>query len=488
MYFPDPIPVNYDHDNEQIAQYADISPDMTMPERHIFIGATTKQGWNQMLLATKGFTHYDKAKAAYESGTGNENYYESLIPGRKYWAVPRINDIFGMTSSTTKEQAEAFADQMPLDPLIILESQENVNYLAPNAIQWKWFHDRCKARRDAQTAIDGIKRYMVHNYFRFVGGIFSLGQQGWEKHRELYTTPVENWSSITYIDGFGNQQTAVNDYSPGYSLSSTNLITEGYYPNNPDADADILMTHMFSMEVSRMQGFSNGIFLFGVREWRPGFFEGTYITAQGGDPAGRFLRMMKHKIAPEILILCAFISHEFNGTRTGAGIEYGEIAYQPVNKKPIEYYDLVHAGMDKFLEDGETEYSEVPQGYYGGTGFGRYQFGGGDFFYFGTRYWNETQGPLSNVAPVFLEFRENGGPWVTKAINESDLIDARRDRRRICRGRVSGNQFSFWTLNVYANHAEVTLEIKHPTNPNIIITRKVSGNGVHSELITIGSI
>jgi len=481
MAFKHPVPVTFNHSNTQIPQFANICPDMTLPPNAVFVPATTGQGWTQPFMIQKGATHYDRDLAGSENG-GNQNAYNSQLPNMKYWSVPRVNDGFGMTTNTSQAQCEAFADQMPLDcSLVVLETMENVNTLAPEAIQWKWFHDRWKVRCDNQTAIDGKPRWRCHNYFRFTGGIFALGHQSRELHRQLYTTPVGSWSSISYVDSFGQTQTAVNNYSPGRTLSSTNFITEGVYNGNPDADADTAMGSLFSMDTSRMQGKKPGLFLFGVQEWRPNWCEGTNYPDNGGS---RLVRRNKVKLPPAVLMWSGFLGQEFGGSIGGASIEYGAGPYQPTSKKPVEYYAEIHSGND-FWKSPASAPNFSPFPYYGGTGPGRYNMGGGDYFYFGVKYWNDTVGQVYQGTPTFLRYQVDGGTIYEKAVAESDIVDARLDRRGLVRGRIHNGKMAVWYWNPYANMMKKTIKFWHPTNPSIFWERTVCGNCVHAELITL---
>lgn len=470
--------------NEQVAQFANICPDMTLPPGAVSVVETAGEGWTQPLMMRKGNTHYNRNLVGYESN-GNENAYNALFPSRKYWAVPRINDAFGMTVNTSQAQCESFADQMPLDcSLVVMETQEQVHYLAPDAIQWKWFHDRWKARCDSATASDGVKRYRVHNYFRFSGGIFGLsGRIGYETNRLLYTTPVDQWGNITYVDDFGITQRARNDFSPDGRLFSTNMVLDGIYMSNPDSDADRLVGMLFAMDVTRMQGKKPGFFVFPWREWRPGFLEGTNYSD------GRFMRREKQKLSPSFMMDVGFLSMEFAGAgQAGTYVDWGVPPFQPKTKKPIGYYPPIHDGGDYWKATGAPNYTTTP--YYGGTGYGKFGFGGGDFQYFGIKHWNETIGQVYQGAPTFLRFRINTGgtwgPWIEKAPSESDVINSFRDKRGLCRARIANGKMGVWYMNKYApDHLKRTIEFQHPTNPAITYTETISGGGVHAKLITL---
>lgn len=478
MAFKFPTPSGFKYNEAQTAQYANVAPNMQLPEKHIFNGATTRQGWTQPLLLSKGFTHYDRDLAGHENG-GNQNAYEAAFPGRKFWSVPRVNDGFGMNTNTTQQQAEGFADTMPLDcTLVVLETQENVNTLVPEAVQWKWFHDRWKLRCDNQTAIDGIPRKRCHNYYRFANGIWALGQQDWELHRQLYTTASSNWVNIQYTDSFGLNQRAINLWSPGQNLSSCNLITEGVYLGNTDADRDSYFGTIFAMETTAMQGKMPGIFLFGIREWRPNWPEMTIYSD------GKLVRHQKVKLHPKALRTWGFLSQEFGGSQGGCGIEYGAITYQPTTKKPVEYTQgVLDENTDRWQANGNPDFTTFP--YYGGAGPGRFNFGGGDFFYFGVKLWNDTFGQVHNGTSGYARFKVGAGSWYERAASNSDIINARRDRRPIVRFRLLGNKIAIAYLNPYANHTKQTITIEHPTNSAITWERTVCGTGIHAELITI---
>lgn len=470
--------------NEQVAQFANICPDMTLPPGAVCVIETAGEGWTQPLMIRKGNSHYNRVLVGHESG-GNENAYNSQFPNRKYWAVPRINDSFGMTNNTSQSQCEAYADQMPLDNgLVVLETQENNNFLAPDAIQWLWFHNRWKARCDAATAIDGVKRYRCHNYFRFNNGIWGLSVRiSPETNRLLYTTPVEQWGNITYVDDFGLTQRAKNDFSPDGRLYATNMVLEGVYMGTPDDDADRFTGALFCMDHARMQGKKPGFFVFPWREWRPGFLEGTNYSD------GRFMRREKQKLSPSFMMDVGFMSMEFAGAgQAGTYIDWGVPAYQPKTKKPIGYYPPIHDGSDYWKATGAPDYSAPP--YYGGVGYGKFGFGGGDFQYFGVKLWNETVGQVYQGTPTFLRYRINSGSgfgsWIEKSVAESDVIDSYKDKRGLCRGRIANGKMAVWYMNKYApDHLKKTIEFQHPTNPAITYTETICGSGVHAKLITL---
>ncbi|HWV28240.1 MAG TPA: hypothetical protein VN038_01250 [Dyadobacter sp.] len=480
MAFLRPTPATFDYSKAQTPQSANVLPNFTLPAGHVFSGATGREGWTQPLMLSKGFSHYDRDRAGDENG-GNQAGYEATYPKRVYWSVPRINDTFGMNTNTSQDQCKAFAAQMPLNyTLVVLETMENVNTLAPEAIQWKWFHDEWKRLADIATASDGKPRLRCHNYFRFANGIWALGQQDWETHRQLYTTPVNNWPSISYVDSFGLTQTAINLWSPGQNLQSCNLIVEGVYQGNPDADRDSYFGTIFAMETASMQGKMPGIFLFGVREWRPNWPESTVYSD------GRFTRNNKVKLHPKALRTWAFLGQEFGGTNGGCSIEYGLNSYQPVSKKPVEYFaGVVDANTDRWKATAASDYSPFP--YYGGAGPGRYTAGGGDFFHFGVHLWNSTFGQVNGGTRNYMRFRVSGinsNAWFERATANSDIINARRDRRPIVRCCIQGSKMAVMYLNPYANHTKMTLEFQHPTT-STTWTRTVCGTGIHAELIDL---
>lgn len=480
MAFYRRVPANFNFSTTQTAQFANISPDMTLPPGHYYVGPTSRDGWTQPLMMQKGFTHYDRFMAAHENG-GNANAYDAAYPVKAFANALRVNDQFGMTTNTSKEQCEAFADQMPLgDGMSVLETQENVNFLPPEAIQWQWFHDRWRLRRDAQTAVDGKPRFVAHNYFRFSGGIFALGQQDWSLHRQLYTTPYASWNSIQYTDQFGVARTATNDWSAGGTLRGCNMITEGAYLGNPDGDRDMWMGMLFAMDTTRMQGRLPGIFTYGSREWRPGFLEGTNYSD------GRFVRRNKIKLGQKVLMDLGFMSQEWGrGDLGGASFEWGVNGYEPVSKKPVAYYKgIVDENTDFWKKTGDPGFTFFPY-YAAAAGNGTFGFGGGDYIHFGIMQWFNTIAPVRQGTPKFCRFRINGGAWIEKSTAESDLIDARKDRRGMVRGRIHNGKMGFWWQNKYANHTKQILEFQHPDNLGLTITRTVCGPGVHSELLTL---
>lgn len=480
MAFNRIAPPGYIYANAQTSQVANIIPNMTLPAKHIFNGATARQGWTQPLMISKGFTHYDRSSAAPEN-SGNEHAYEATLPNKKYWSVPRVNDLFGMNSATTQSQAESFADSMPLDcSLVILETQEGEPYLAPNAVQWRWFHDRWKVRCDNQTAIDGIIRYRCHNYFRFGNGIWALGQQSDTLHRRLYTTPLSQWNTISYVDSFGITQTAVNDWTVGHSQYSCNLIVEGVYLGAPDLDRKSMYGCIFAMETADMQGKTPGIFLFGVREWRPNWGENTNYSD------GEFTRFGKIKLKPKVLATYGFIGQEFGKTQGGCTVEYGVIPYQPTSKKPIEYFPgVVDESTDRWKATGAGGFTRCP--YYGSSGPGHYAMGGGaDWVHFGVKLWNDTFGAI-NGNSQYGRFKVGAGSWIEKSASESDIIDARAQDRGFVRLKLNsaGTKLAVAYLNPMADGVKKTITFQHPTNSGITITRDVCGNGIHAELITL---
>lgn len=481
MAFIERVPSGFIHAQTQVPQSANVLPDFTLPAGHVLSGATGRQGWAHPLMAQKGFTHYDLFRELQEVGSGG---YNASYPGRGFSNVPRINDMFGMTNATSQAQCEANANTMGMDlGMSIYETMEGNNFLDANAIQWQWFYDKIKSNRDAATLSDGRLRLHCHNYFRFLGGIWGLGNTTRESHRLLYTTPYANWGSISYSDiNSGQTRTAINEWSPNGALRGCNLIVEGIYLNNPDADSDQYTRVLYAMDHARLQGRMPGIYLAGRREWHPNNPESTVY------PEGIFTRWEKVRLPPATMMDYGFMSQEWGQVTNlkGCAVEWGVASYQPPSKKPLIRYPPIgyDENHDKWKLTGAGSYSVFP--FYSNDFNGSYSFGGGDYVHFGVKQWHDTMSQVHAATPKFCRFRVDGGSWVEKSASESDLVDSFFDKRGLVRGRVASGKMGFWIQNIYASDFnEHTIDFQHPDVPGETFTRVICGSAVHSELITL---
>src|SRR5688572_24252503 len=67
VQFANPIPSGY-NPAVQVSQWAEVSPNYTLPSSHCYVLPPTKQGWTMPLIMSKGVTHWTRNSVGDEGG------------------------------------------------------------------------------------------------------------------------------------------------------------------------------------------------------------------------------------------------------------------------------------------------------------------------------------------------------------------------------------------------------------------------------------
>jgi hypothetical protein len=467
IQFVNPIPSGFDP-STQVPQFADVSPNASLPTGHNYVAHPTKQGWTTAQVFNKGASHWMKNGVGDEGG--NDVFFNDAFFGKKgYNNVPQIREIFGLSGPPwwpngyyNETQARQKAQQCDIRwRLWVGETMEGDDYVPESDPMWGWFYDELINRYDAQKAQDGVPYFVAHNYFARWPGIYNLGFDTRQNHESLYNTSWQTWP--------------VTLYHPGQTIGRPNLIVEGIYVNAPDLAPQQMLQSLMHMELAQKMGKSVGLFLFAVHEWHPGFAH-TFDYSEG-----TLYRSDKALLDPNLHIALAFLAHEYGNTF----IEWGAAHYQSGTKKPVDYYPPVHDGKDYWYPTGQSTPSN-PCPFYAQTGNNRYYGGGGDLSHFGVALWAATGAQVEGGTPYYATYRIDGGSWIQRQANGSDLVAAYFENRGVARVRILGTRMLICYFNPkYADNLSHTVEVQNPLNPNQTFIGTVCGNGVHAVVVNL---
>jgi len=358
---------------------------------------------------------------------------------KKYW----VNGPF------TNDQARAAAKGRTLDRLWIGETTEGDSYMPIDNPMWFPFYDGLDQEYQDQFGKRGMKYYVAHSYLNQWAKEYNLGTDGGT--RDIFKARAKMKPS----------DLPKNVYTPGGNLSKTNLILETVYLNNPDANSGILGS-IYHMNMARLMGYEAGVFIFGVREWRPNNpYEITY-------PDGKFYISNKVPLDPNVLFAYSFISQI-----------YGKVFVEWKGNGKFSTKDLTPGTPGYWFPVGATQ----PQGGFPHTQKPGYAFysGSTDISRFGLQLWFDTFGKLEGGQYQYLDFRLNGSDWI-KAQNtgSNDIADAAYDKRPIVYSLVKDGQIAWFYLDPLGKNVYKTLDVKFPNGK--IVTNMVAGNGIHAKL------
>jgi hypothetical protein len=455
---------------KQVATWADVAPDMTMPSGHYFVLNQNKLGWTLPQIFAKGVTHWTRGHV----GDGQDASVRAQYPGMEYNNVPRTREIFGLNPTGPDiteggywkrwwpngpyNQAQAIqkANESSLPSLWIAETTEGEDHMPESYPMWGWFYERLKERYEAQKAIDGRAYYVCHSYLYLGigtvpdrGSAWALGQRSRTEHANMYTTDPSTWDRT--------------QFHPGGTLSATNLFVITVYKPNPDELGDII-GGLFKMDLMKKLGKDTGVFIFGSHEWNPNWKKGiTY-------PDGIYYKSDKALLDPVYHMAWAFLAQEYGKVF----VEWGVYPFQDPDKK----VDL-NPG-DEWWPNGAT--SAQPNFPHAGN---QWSTGGGDLSYYGNLLWHQTAGQVASGTPYYARYRINGGNWVEKSSVGADLVDCWYEKRGFVRCRILGNKMAIMYYNPWADNTRKSIEIQHPLDASKVYTAVVSGAGIHSTLITL---
>ena len=153
--------------------------------------------------------------------------------------------------------------------------------------------------------------------------------------------------------------------------------------------------------------------------------------------------------------------------------------------KPVDYYPGVHDGKDYWYPLGQSS-PQNPCPFYAQSGPNRYTGGGGDLTHFGVALWAATGAQVEGGTPYYATYRIDGGSWIQRTANGSDLVAAYFENRGVTRVRILGNKMLICYFNLkYADNQPHTIEVQNPLNPGQTFTGTVVGNGVHAVVVNL---
>jgi len=458
------IPQGFDP-ARQVSQWADLAPDMKLPAGHVWIAAP--QYPDHMKVIRKGVTHLPHHLLPWAPEGQPQTEVERLKSlGLTYNNVPRLEHIMNLSrqpgesiynpagyderwwpnGALTKEQAIAKADQADIsDAIFIGETEESPAHFPSGDRMWFYFWDRIRQRMDEKWLPKGIQPLICHNYYVF-------GYQMPET-RQLAKAQMK----------LSPAQLPATDYSPGGSLSRTNLITEAIYLGAPDQQKDQLYNTIYKFSLWHNMGYTAGAFLFGVHEDRP---NNAY---QYNYKEGTFYVQDKIPLDPALHIANGFISQVFGDLFT----EWGGKGRTDNN-----YFQLGFDGLwfDKGSDQGRQKFPIDKKGpvYYGYSG-------SEDLSYFSQKLFNDTYGQTDQGQRAFLKHRIDGGAWINPeqdGINE--VIDAKFDARGFVHSQTKNGKTAWFYVNSYADNKAHTLDVFLPSGRTV--THQVAGIGIHVKI------
>jgi hypothetical protein len=452
----------------QFAQWADIGSEKKLPNGHIFVAR--KGDWSIPQILKKGVTHVSNYDLPWQNNIAEVTRLKNQ--GITYNDVPRTESILGLQprgqenwtkgynrqywpdGPLTPQQAEQAANKMDVGhALLVAETMEGSSYMAPEQPMWGFYYKRLRERYQESFGRRGIPYYIAHNYFMFWPDRYHLGRSGKELDKKLLLTP--------------QHQMPKTNFSPGGTLSATNLILEAVYLNAPDVHLGGVFETAFRLETFKHMGYTGGVFLFGVHEWRPNNLEEYRY------PDGTFYWYNKMPLDPNTLVNYGFLAHVYGKIY----IEWGASGKQGNPKKFSKQW-----ATGLWYPNGATNpttefpyYTTADKTY---TGYN----GSQDLSQFSQQLFAETYGQVEGGKDQYLRFRIDNQNWImpenTKA---NDIVNAYYEQRGIVHARTKNGKTAWFYLNPFADNQKHQLEIVLPNGRSI--KKIVAGNGIHVDVL-----
>jgi hypothetical protein len=490
-----------------IPQWMDYLPDMPSNDDDVWV---MPLGINDTVdnLISKGVTTFDK----YDIGRlGETAVWNLMMAGRTYDRVPKTmqqlmlpdsggatlwvappgyplqfpfiwnNLLFqapnGATAPLTPEQGAQKGSSVPIGHAVIV--WENSEQYFAVGTQWEFWRTYYAALTTRLTEMFGNKWRMAHNYFTGLGGAYPfiesyyskinaygespmvLGYANRQQHKNFLNAPISDWPSSPLMQG--------------QNMETLNSSCYGIYLGAPDLTKDVPYKQIFSHHFSNVYGKNQFVFIQDFYEWRPNNYREVIF------PEGKFYFPNKLSHGFGDCMNYAFISRVFGN---------GLIPFIGAGKRPTnfrwmrEYWNSsalwyptgssTPGNLDTFPYWSNNQGENFPSvGFEDGVAEGM------------ALYYN-TFGQTKGGTRKFLGFRLDGGTWISAANNTMhDLVDAYFDKRGIVFSEMKDGKLAVFYLNPYADLASHTLEIEHPTNPNITYTRTIHSTVVHAWLIVL---
>ncbi|GAB2780322.1 hypothetical protein GCM10027275_24830 [Rhabdobacter roseus] len=472
--FVELVPPDWNAPQTQVSEWADISPNITLPAGHAHIMTPNLSKWSVAHILQKGVTHWaerwmpENERAAFRAAN----------PDNEYNDVPRIRELFPEANPNVtdgpwwpngipsyQQAADRGSSISIRHDVWVGETMEGEDYVPETSSMWTGFYSTLMPRYDARKLQTGRQHLVAHNYFARWGNAndnaynITLGARANKK--ALYSTDPANMPNTVY--------------KPGNSLGLTNLIVMDLYINLRGVDpvASYIYGAIHQMHMAERLGKFAGLFWFDVHEWLPGYAHNVYT------PEGRFERSDKCPLDPAIQMLIPILAHEYGVI----SIQWGFWASSSDDKKRIGDISEWAPGKDRWYPGNGT--STAPYPYYSGSPNYIMPSYAADVPHFGLRAWVETGGQTVGGTDYYCDYRINNGTWVNKQADGSDILNAYYDGTWTVRARIKDNLMSVLVFNVRNGNTPKTIEFRHPTNNGITYTGTVCGCGAHMVLINL---
>jgi hypothetical protein len=451
----------------QNSQWADIAPDMKLPPGHVWVA--NPGAWVVEKVMAKGVTHIANHMLPWKNTADVIKLKEA---GVTYNNVPRIEHFMHLKETgkdksengynlrywpngpLTKEQAIQKANEADInDAIWIGETMEGNSYMPPEKEMWAHFYKRLRERYTEKWGKRNIPFFIAHNYFSFWPEEISLSGK---KPRAYY-------KNLLHLSPAALPKT---NFSPGGTLSATNLIPEAVYIGAPDMQQGQVYESIFRMQIIKNLGYETGIFLFGVHEWRP---NNPY---QYNYPEGRFFAPYKLPLDPNVIIANGFIAQVFGKMY----IEWG--AADKVRTKTFDKEWV----QGNWFPNGATEpqpgfpYFKKP----GDDSYPGYT-GSADLSYFSQKLYHDTFARVDGGVRKFLKHRIDGGKWIDPSqFSTEEIVDAYYDKRGFVFSETKNGRTAWFYLNSFADNKWHDIEVQLPDGT--LTRQRIAGNGIHAKI------
>ncbi|TDE18272.1 hypothetical protein [Dyadobacter psychrotolerans] len=464
--FLNPVPENF-NPSTQNSQWADIAPDMKLPDGHVWIASPG--AWPVEQLRAKGVTHIAKHDL---TSTSLTTVMKMKDLGVTYNNVPRIEHFMNLKASgpdqmrdgynlkfwpkgqLSKEQAIQKANEADIsDAIWIGETMEGTSYMPPDAAMWGHFYKRLRERYQEKWEARKIPFYIAHNYFMFWPKEISLSRN---RNKEYF-------KNLLHLPA---AQLPKTNFSPGGTLSQTNLITEAVYIGPPDIQQGQVYESIFRMFIIKNLGYESGIFLFGVHEWRPNnLYQYKY-------PEGTFYASNKLPLDPNVIIANGFIAQVFGKLYVEWG-GFGKSTNKNFDPEWTQGVWFPKGATDP--QPGFSHYKKPGEGSYPGY------TGSSDFSYFSQKLYNDTFGQTDGGIRKFLKYKIDNGNWLPPSqFSAEEIVDAYHDKRGFVFSQTKNGKTAWFYLNSFADNVWHNIEVELPNGT--VVKERVAGNGIHVKL------
>lgn len=467
------IPQNFDPE-KQLQQWTDIAPDMVLPKGHVWI-ARVNVNLRDVALK-KGVTHlskydlpwakdgepqdavmkYKDAGLTYNDVPRPEHFMQLGGTGQSGWVDGYNTAFWKLPDAKTEEYAIRQANWADINDVVwVGETMEGESSLSSDKPTWGFYYKRLRERYKQKWG--DTPYYIAHNYFNFPSGFMVLGNQ----NSRQYSKDVLRMSP---------EQLPHSDWSPGGTLSSTNLIVYAVYKGAPDLQLSSVLESIFCYKVWQNMGYNPGAFLFGVHEFRPNnSYEYKY-------PEGTFYHQDKIPLDPATHIAHAFTAQ----VHAKLFIEWGG-----KGKSGNKYFGARTNGVwqaagstNKIEGDVFPEFSkDDPRHGNGAWGYS----GSEDLSYFGTRLYYDTFAQVDGGTVQWLKFQLDKNSVVNPSqFSVDEVIDAYHEKRGYVYSVTKSGKTAWYYYNAFADNKAHTLTVVLPNGKTV--SQIVAGNGIHTRL------